>query len=55
MKNVVKKGLGPEFRAQRGQECHISLQTSLSDGTLVDDWHKEVLILGDNDLTSVCH
>lgn len=52
MKKVVTKGLGPDFRAQRGQECHIFLQTFLSDGKHIDDRHKEVFILGDNDLTS---
>ena len=53
MKKIVKKGLGSSSRAQRGQECHINLKTTLADGTKVDDEHMEVFVLGDGDLTSV--
>lgn len=52
MKKTVRKGEGSSFRAQRGQECHINLKTSLSDGTVIEDEHKVVFVLGDGDLTS---
>uniref|UniRef100_H2ZKY8 peptidylprolyl isomerase n=1 Tax=Ciona savignyi TaxID=51511 RepID=H2ZKY8_CIOSA len=49
-KKIVTKGQGHDSKPQRGQEVTIDLVTRLSDGTVAEESHQVVLILGDHEV-----
>ena len=52
-KKVLEAGQGRDSRPEKGQNVIISLQTSLADGSLVEEPHSVSFTLGDGDVIQV--